>query len=206
MGSTGGVQDGPVSSLAIEFDGGTHVIVRPNRVVRGKVILTAVERLYVSKIRIKFRAEEIAMVKIDEGGADQKYNDRLHQVLTTFFETDFKLWGNDSTAYSQSAWNELEPGIYEFPFASKFPNVNYPPSMEEPKGFSIRYAWTAQIDGPGLQSGLKSREYLTPYRPIIVATPDREWEYRKSLKDKKQIIADVKANLLKQSYCPGNVV
>jgi hypothetical protein len=55
----------------------------------------------------------------------------------------------------------------------KFPNVNYPPSMEEPKGFSIRYSWTAQIDGPALQSGLKSREYLTPYRPIIVATPGK---------------------------------
>jgi hypothetical protein len=35
-GSASGVQDGPVSSLTIEFDGGTHVIVRPNRVVRGK--------------------------------------------------------------------------------------------------------------------------------------------------------------------------
>lgn len=43
--------------------------------------------------------------------------------------------------------------------------------MEEPKGFSIRYVWTAQVDGPALQSGIKSREYLTPYRPIIVSTP-----------------------------------
>ena len=45
--------------------------------------------------------------------------------------------------------------------------------MEEPKGFSIRYVWTAQVDGPALQSGIKSREYLTPYRPIIVATPGK---------------------------------
>lgn len=45
--------------------------------------------------------------------------------------------------------------------------------MEEPKGFSIRYVWTAQVDGPALQSGLKSREYLTPYRPIIVSTPSK---------------------------------
>lgn len=42
--------------------------------------------------------------------------------------------------------------------------------MEEPPGFGIRYIWTAQIDGPGLQSGLRSREYITPYRPIIVST------------------------------------
>lgn len=41
--------------------------------------------------------------------------------------------------------------------------------MEEPAGFGIRYIWTAQADGPGLQSGLKSREYVTPYRPIIVS-------------------------------------
>lgn len=42
--------------------------------------------------------------------------------------------------------------------------------MEEPAGFGIRYIWTAQVDGPALQSGLKSREYITPYRPIIVST------------------------------------
>jgi hypothetical protein len=46
--------------------------------------------------------------------------------------------------------------------------------MEEPKGFSIRYVWTAQVDGPALQSGIKSREFLTPYRPIIVSTPGKK--------------------------------
>ena len=43
--------------------------------------------------------------------------------------------------------------------------------MEEPSGFAIRYIWTAQADGPALQSGTKSREYITPYRPIIISTP-----------------------------------
>ncbi|KAI7901791.1 uncharacterized protein BX663DRAFT_88877 [Cokeromyces recurvatus] len=192
--------------MVIEFDSGAHVIVRPNRIIRGKVILTAVERLYVTKIRIKFRAEEIAIVRIDEGGGEIRGFDRLHEKITTFFEVEWKLWGNDSTDYSQAAWDELEPGKYEFPFALKFPNVNYPPSMEEPKGFSIRYVWTAQVNGPGLQSGLKSREYLTPYRPIIVSTPDREWEYKKTLmNDKKTAIAEVVAKLIKQSYCPGNI-
>ncbi|KAI9478887.1 MAG: hypothetical protein EXX96DRAFT_572585 [Benjaminiella poitrasii] len=195
--------DGPLNNMVIEFDGGTHIIVRPNRIIRGKVILTAVERLYVTKVRIKFRAEEVAIVRIDEGGGDLRGYDRLHEKITTFFEVDWKLWGNDSTDYSQAGWDELEPGKYEFPFALKFPNVNYPPSMEEPKGFSIRYVWTAQVDGPGLQSGLKSREYLTPYRPIIVSTPDREWEFKKSLmKDKRTVAADVVARLIKQSYCP----
>ncbi|KAF7721344.1 hypothetical protein EC973_004844 [Apophysomyces ossiformis] len=83
-----------------------------------------------------------------------------------------KLWGYEACAYSPPQWDELDPGEHIFPFALKFPNVNYPPSVEDPPGFSIRYVWTAQIDGPGLQSGMRSKEYVTPYRPIIVATPD----------------------------------
>lgn len=39
--------------LNIEFDGGTHVIVRPNRIVRGKVILNIADRIHVTRIRIK---------------------------------------------------------------------------------------------------------------------------------------------------------
>ncbi|KAG0172544.1 hypothetical protein DFQ30_010280 [Apophysomyces sp. BC1015] len=67
----------------------------------------------------------------------------------------------------------------------------------------IRYVWTAQVDGPALQSGLKSREYVTPYRPIIVATPEKEWVYKTTLmRDKKQVLAEVHAKLSKQSYCP----
>ncbi|KAI9253774.1 hypothetical protein BDA99DRAFT_162935 [Phascolomyces articulosus] len=161
-----------VTSLSIEFEGGTHVIIRPNRIVRGKVVLEAAERMHVTRIRIKFRAEESAMVKVEEGGGDNR-GEWVHQVITTFFETDWKLWGNDSSNYSQSGWDDLEAGHYEFPFALKFPNVNYPPSMEEPSGFAIRYIWTAQADGPALQSGTKSREYITPYRPIIISTPGK---------------------------------
>lgn len=71
-------------------------------------------------------------------------------------------------AYGHAAWDEIEPGTYEFPFALKFPNVNYPPSTEEPKGFHIRYIWTAQLTGAGLESGIKSSEYYTPYRPLLV--------------------------------------
>lgn len=46
--------------------------------------------------------------------------------------------------------------------------------MEDPAGFAIRYVWTAQADGPALQSGIKSREYITPYRPIIISTPGKK--------------------------------
>jgi hypothetical protein len=93
--------------------------------------------------------------------------------------------------------------------------------MEEPAGFGIRYIWTAQVDGPALQSGLKSREYITPYRPIIVSIAgkdvslidisndtyskylDKEWVYKTTLmKDKKQALAEVQAKLYKQTYCP----
>lgn len=76
--------------------------------------------------------------------------------------------------------------------------------MEEPAGFGIRYIWTAQADGPALQSGLKSREYITPYRPIIVSIADKEWIYKTTvMKDKKQALAEVQAKLYKQTYCPG---
>ncbi|KAI8370314.1 uncharacterized protein BYT42DRAFT_502081 [Radiomyces spectabilis] len=179
------------NEITVDFEGGTHVIIRPNRIIR------------VTRIRIKFRAEEVACVRVDEGNGDGRGTERIHKAITTFFETDWKLWGYEASPFSQSAWDDLEAGRYEFPFALKFPNVNYPPSMEEPQGFSIRYIWTAQIDGPALQSGLKSREYITPYRPIIVSTPDKEWNYRTSLtRYKKQSFCEVQAKLQKQSYCP----
>ncbi|KAI8390164.1 hypothetical protein BD560DRAFT_319674 [Blakeslea trispora] len=126
-------------------------------------------------------------------------------MITTFFESEWKLFGQESSPYSQSAWEELEPNRYEYPFALKFPNVNYPPSTEEPAGFSVRYIWTAQVDGPALQSGLKSKEYITPYRPIIVSIQDREWVYKTTLKDKKQALTEVQAKLDKQTYCPDEL-
>ncbi|KAI9315860.1 hypothetical protein BX666DRAFT_2019552 [Dichotomocladium elegans] len=124
-------------------------------------------------------------------------------MITTFFETDWKLWGNETSSYSQCPWDDLEAGHYEFPFALKFPNVNYPPSAEEPHGFTIRYVWCAQADGPALKTGLKSREYITPYRPIMLSTADKEWVYRETLmKDKKHALVEVQTKLYKQSYCP----
>ncbi|CAM0137739.1 hypothetical protein VKS41_000949 [Umbelopsis sp. WA50703] len=191
------------TSLVIEFDGGSHVIVRPNRTIRGTVILNATERIYATRIRIKFRAEEIATVKCMEGSGDGR-GERIHQLTTTFFETDFKLWGNDISAFSQTTWSEIEAGQHTYPFALKFPNVNYPPSLEDPKGFCVRYVWSAQVDGPGLQSGLRSKEYLTPLRPIIVAPPSQEWVYKATLfKERKSTaIAEVQAKLPKQTFCP----
>jgi hypothetical protein len=67
--------------------------------------------------------------------------------------------------------------------------------------------WTAQIDGPGLQSGLRSKEYLTPLRPIIVAPAPQEWVYKTTLfKERKSTpVAEVQAKLPKQTFCPGKL-
>jgi hypothetical protein len=78
-------------------------------------------------------------------------------------------------------------------------------------GFDLCFftiVWSAQVDGPGLQSGLRSKEYLTPLRPIIVAPPSQEWVYKATLfKERKSTaIAEVQAKLPKQTFCPGEFV
>ncbi|KAI9021019.1 hypothetical protein CLU79DRAFT_703359 [Phycomyces nitens] len=109
-----------------------------------------------------------------------------------------------SLAFSQCGWDELDAGRYAYPFALKFPNCNYPPTIEEPSGFHIRFIWSAQIDGPGLESGLKSKDYVTPYRPVLISTPDKEWIFKTTLiKDKRIPLAEVQAKLDRQSYCPA---
>ncbi|KAI7867093.1 hypothetical protein BDF14DRAFT_1805468 [Spinellus fusiger] len=193
--------DIPKPMFSIEFEGGSHVILRPDRIVRGKVLLNLTERIHATRIRIKFRGEESATVKVEES-FDSK-GEWLHQAIISYFETDWKLWGNDASAYSQCAWEDLDVGYYEFPFALKFPNCNYPPSIEEPTGFSIRFVWSALIDGPGLQSGLRSKDYITPYRPILISTPDKSWVYKTTLiKDKRTVLAEVQAKVSRQSLCP----
>ncbi|RUS18198.1 hypothetical protein BC937DRAFT_89042 [Endogone sp. FLAS-F59071] len=212
------------STITIDFDGGHHVIVRPNRIIRGHrsfqslqyhlgtVTLNSSERLYVTQIRIKsdlvlyqFRADEIASVQVEEGHGDNR-GQHIYQMTTTFFDVDWKLWGNEPSAFSLAAWEELETGQYTFPFALKFPNVNFPPSLEEPSGFCVRYVWTAVVDGPALSSGLRSKEFVTPYRPIIVAPPEREWIFKATLTKEKKAIAEVQAKLSKQAYCPGKLL
>ncbi|KAG2218042.1 hypothetical protein INT45_011923, partial [Circinella minor] len=186
------------NSLSIEFDGDTQmVILRPNRIIRGRVILHAVER---------FHAEEVGTVKVD---------DTIHQCITTLFDTRYTVWGdnnatefpNITVAYIHSTWEEFDAGRYEFPFLLKFPNVNYPPSIEDPPGFNIRYVWTAHIEGPGGKSGITSKNIHTPFRPIISAPADKEWTFRTTLArdsagKKQHSIAQVLAKLRKQCYCP----
>ncbi|KAI8367527.1 uncharacterized protein BYT42DRAFT_586592 [Radiomyces spectabilis] len=190
------------NEIFLEFDAGQQLIVRPNRIVRGTVRLIASTTIHATQIRIKFRAEETAAVKVREGTLDTKM-DRIDQSVVTYFEVDSKVWGNEASAFSLSSWNVLEPGEHTFQFAMKFPNVNFPPSVEDPAGFSIRYIWMAQLDGPGFRPGLRSKEYVMPYRPIICAPTPQPWDFSETFyKDKKTPIARVKANLPQQVFCP----
>ncbi|KAI9276649.1 hypothetical protein BDA99DRAFT_114905 [Phascolomyces articulosus] len=142
-----------------------------------------------------------------------KLDNKVHQCITTLFDTQYTVWGdNNATAYAHSGWEEFDVGRYEFPFVLKFPNVNYPPSIEDPPGFNVRYMWTAYMEGPGGQSGISSKCINTPYRPIIAAPADKEWTYRTTLvrdpgihmgnSKKQHAIAQVLAKLNKQCYCP----
>lgn len=36
------------------------------------------------------------MVKVEEGGGDTR-GEWIHQAITTFFESDWKLWGNEAS-------------------------------------------------------------------------------------------------------------
>ncbi|KAL0095098.1 hypothetical protein J3Q64DRAFT_1859886 [Phycomyces blakesleeanus] len=142
------------------------------------------------------------MVRVDDTNGDGK-GEWINHAITTYFETEWKLWGNDGSAFSQCGWDEMDAGRYTYPFALKFPNCNYPPSIEEPAGFHIRFIWSTQIDGPGLESSLKSKDYVTPYRPVLISTPDKEWIFKSTLvKDRRTPLAEVQAKLDRQSYCP----
>lgn len=158
----------------------------------------------------------------------------------------------------QASFEELDAGRHEFPFSlrvrvcslascqegkptsllllclhfclhNQFPNVNYPPSIDDPPGFSIRFIWTAHVDGAGGQPGFSSKRYVTPYRPLIgsppgmcsgnmpsifygefdwkahLSTPDKEWVYRTTLNHDKKAhpLVQLQAKLKKQAYCPG---
>jgi hypothetical protein len=84
--------------------------------------------------------------------------------------------------------------------------VNFPPSTDDPTGFHIHYIWSAHLDGPAFNSGLRSKDHILPYRPIICAPPPGEWTFTQPVSsDKKTVLANVSATLPKQAFCPGKV-
>ncbi|KAI8991213.1 hypothetical protein BDF20DRAFT_843354 [Mycotypha africana] len=198
-----------MNKISIDFEGGSTIIIRPNRIIRGFVKLKVVKPIQASRIRIRFRAEEIATVKVREFGLENKI-ERIDQVTTTYFDVETKVWGNEPSAFQLSTWEIIEPGEHQFPFALKFPNVNFPPSIDDPVGFSIHYIWSAHIDGPGFYPGVRSKEYIMPYRPIICAPPTKEWEFSQVIQPldshKKAPLANVRVVLSRYAYCPDEDV
>lgn len=51
-----------------------------------------VKQIHASQIKIRFRAEETAIVKVKEYGLETKI-ERIDQVTTTYFDTSTKVWG-----------------------------------------------------------------------------------------------------------------
>ncbi|KAI8973881.1 hypothetical protein BDB01DRAFT_729541 [Pilobolus umbonatus] len=156
------MHDNKPAELSIHFERASNLVLRPNMIIRA------------SRIRVRFQGEEIARVKVQEAIQVPKL-ERVDQAIITYFDVDFKLWGTEQSAYQFSTWETLEVGEYIYPFALKFPNVNFPPSTDEPAGFRIQYKWSAHLDGASFQPGTRSRMYITPYRPIICSPPIKDW-------------------------------
>ncbi|KAI7907148.1 uncharacterized protein BX663DRAFT_426137 [Cokeromyces recurvatus] len=186
------------NKLSIEFENEAQMILRPNRIIRGTV-------------HLKFRAEEVATVKVKEGGLENKI-ERIDQVITSYFDIVTKIWGIEPRPYLSSFWETIEIGEYEYPFALKFPNVNFPPSTDDLVGFSIRYIWSAHLDGPVYNPGLCSRDYIVPYRPIICASPSKQWIFKQiifqSYKKRQPTLslAHATATFPQQSFCPDELI
>ncbi|KAI7879104.1 hypothetical protein K492DRAFT_178982, partial [Lichtheimia hyalospora FSU 10163] len=191
------------TTISIQFDCTQQLVLRPGRIVRGTVILHATRPIHATQIRIKLRAEELVAIKVKD-----KPHCCLHKVTVVHFEVDTKVWGHEASAFVLNTWQTLEPGTHKFPFALKFCNVNFPPSVNEPAGCSIQYMWTAHVDGAAFQPSLRSKQYSTPFRPIICApTPVpcalEDWLYKS---DMRTPYAHVKVSLAQQVYCPDDWV
>ncbi|KAI9468088.1 MAG: hypothetical protein EXX96DRAFT_591872 [Benjaminiella poitrasii] len=187
--------------LSIELDQDDKLTIRPNKVVRGVVKLKTTKTLYSSQIRIKFRGVESACVKVKEAGLDKV--ERIEKITTTYFDTETLVWGNEPSAFAINCWQSIEPGEHIYKFALKLPNVNFPPSVEDPTGFSIRYIWSAYLDGPAHHPGIKSPEIVTTFRPFLVAPVNTLWTFDDTIFSKKVTpLATLKVQLPAQVFCP----
>ncbi|KAI9315191.1 hypothetical protein BX666DRAFT_2019879 [Dichotomocladium elegans] len=149
----------------------------------------------------------MATVKVREANLESKM-ERVDQMTTTYFEVDTKVWGMESSDFSVIPWETLEAGEHKFPFALKFCNVNFPPSVDDPPGFTIRYTWSAHLDGPGFHPGLRSPQYCMPYRPIICAQLRQPWVFNELLcksDSKATPLARLKAVVPQQAFCPDEL-
>ncbi|RIB12726.1 hypothetical protein C2G38_2249322 [Gigaspora rosea] len=182
--------------LSIEFEVGKALVLRPNQIVRGAIILKVSETdrtIWASTIKIKFRADETATSNLMSCSA-----------RTTYFECSSTVWSGSigGRVNEYCPWKELTPGAYRFDFALKLPAVNFPPSIEGPKGFSIRYVWQPVIEGAG-GTLTEGPEVVTPFIPIYFAPPDQEWTYKETLRNENKILMHVEAILPKHVFAPG---
>ncbi|KAF9936183.1 hypothetical protein BGZ67_002620 [Mortierella alpina] len=158
-------------------------------------------------------AEETALVLGQESNGDslrQKYQ----QSVVTLFDTDTVVSGLNQRDNELANWQEIAPGSYTFPFALKVPNVNFPPCIPGVEGFSIRYVWTAQVDGP-FEASLASEEVVCQFMPNVLAPKPMEWTYNDTVgasvpkgsthqlhKPPMGIALSIK--MLQQIYVPGD--
>ncbi|KAI7868927.1 hypothetical protein BDF14DRAFT_1742189 [Spinellus fusiger] len=161
-----------------------HTVLRPNHVYRGTVILTNTRSIYASSLRIELRGEEFATVKLRDG-VEAKVN-RIDQTKITYFNVHFHLWGESS-------------GV-------KIPNVNFPPSVEAPSGFAVRYFWTARLMGPASSPDIASKEYTVPYCPTLCAPLPEPWEYKDTLYKDKKALANVSMTFPRHVFCPEETI
>ncbi|CAI2170975.1 7264_t:CDS:2 [Funneliformis geosporum] len=209
LGSIGSQEDkhsmsSNLPQLNVEFEVGRTLTLRPTQVVRGSVILTISDNsrtLFASSIKIKFRGEETSSTKAKDSGSASGSAKRVETARTIYFECSYVVWSGGNNGQVR----ELVPGMYRFEFALKLPPVNFPPSIEGPKGNSIRYVWQPVIEGAG-GTLIEGPEIVTPFIPISFAPPDQVWNFKDVLyNDKKprKMMVEVEATLPRHVFSPG---
>ncbi|KAF9580980.1 hypothetical protein BGW38_002164 [Lunasporangiospora selenospora] len=201
------------STVSISFaQGGSTCILRPNVTVRGNVDLRLIKPCYATGIRVRLRAEESAIVLGQESNGDS-LRQKFQQTVITLFDTETMVFGTNLTDNELSNWREIAAGQYSFPFALKVPNVNFPPCIPNLEGFSVRYVWTAHVDGP-FENSLFSEEVLCQFLPNVLAPKPLEWTYHDTVgaipaKNSTQQLnkpptgIDISIKMHQQIYVPG---
>ncbi|KAG0237936.1 hypothetical protein BGW42_008036 [Actinomortierella wolfii] len=165
------------SSISLVFaQGTTTCVLRPNTVVRGHVDLRLISPCYASGIRVRLRAEETAIALGQEANGESLRNKFQHTTIT-LFDADVIVSGVGQHENELANWREIAPGNYTFPFALKVPNVNFPPVIPSLDGYSIRYVWTAKVEGP-FEPNLSSDPILCQFMPNVLAPKPMEWTFR----------------------------
>ncbi|ORZ03009.1 hypothetical protein BCR43DRAFT_482574 [Syncephalastrum racemosum] len=122
----------------------------------------------------------------------------------TIFSVQEVIWGRAQPGSVQ----ELKSGSHMYLFAIKLPNVNYPPSTQGSNlGHRIEYQLQGflalQQDGRTMETNIAPVMYL----PFVPCTPEGSHleVQRQAIIQRGDGIVELKAQLLKSAYCPGDV-